>query len=159
MGRGKFSEWLTKEGLLKLEAWARDGLTDEQIAHNMGIVRQTLSEWRGRFPDIDDALKRSKEIADIQVENKLFKRAIGYTCIETTEEPVLDKATGETKLVVTKRVTKEVPPDVTAQIFWLKNRKPKEWRDKRDLEHSGEVKNPFAGLSTEQLIKLAGDEK
>lgn len=78
MAYGKYEQWLTKEGLLKLEGWARDGLTDEQIAKNMGISRSTLNDWKKKYPDISDTLKRAKEIVDIQVENALLKRALGY---------------------------------------------------------------------------------
>lgn len=152
--KGKYAEWLTPEGLIKIEGWARDGLTDEQIAQNIGISRQTLYDWIKRFPDISDTLKRGKEVIDRQVENALLKRALGYRYDEVTKEMV-DDGTG--RLVVTKVVTKEVQPDTTAQIFWLKNRKPTEWRDKQQLEHSGEMtvnNNPLANLSTEELRKL-----
>lgn len=155
----KYEQWLTEEGLLQLEAWARNGLTDEQIAANIGISRSTLNEWKNRFSDISDTLKRGKEIVDIQVENALLKRALGYTYKETTREAQFNPQTEKYEMVVTKEVTKEVVPDTTAQIFWLKNRKPEEWRDKKDVEHSGSVNNPFAALSTEQLLKLAGDDE
>lgn len=159
MAKGKYEQWLTEEGLLQLEAWARNGLTDEQIAANIGISRSTLNEWKNRFSDILDTLKRGKEIVDIQVENALLKRALGYTYKETTREAQFNPQTEQYEMVVTKEVTKEVVPDTTAQIFWLKNRKPEEWRDKKDVEHSGSVNNPFAALSTEQLLKLAGDDE
>lgn len=133
MARGKFEQWLTKEGLLKLEGWARDGLTDEQISQNMGIARATLYDWKKKYSDISDTLKRGKEIVDIQVENALYKRAIGYSYTETTSELIKDPETGEVELGVTKVVTKQLAPDTTAQIFWLKNRKPNEWRDKKDV--------------------------
>ena len=90
MAKGKFHDWLTSEGLLKLEAWARNGLTDEQIAHNMGIRRSTLYEWKKRFPVISDTLKKGKEVVDIQVENALLKRALGYTFTEVTKERVTE---------------------------------------------------------------------
>ena len=61
----------TEEGLLQLEAWARNGLTDEQIAANIGISRSTLNEWKKKYSDISDTLKRGKEIVDIQVENAI----------------------------------------------------------------------------------------
>lgn len=149
-GPGKYHEWLTKEGLLKLEGWARDGLTDEQIAHNIGIVPSTLYEWKKKYSEISEALKRGKEVIDRQVENALLKRALGYEYEEVTKERVVKKdAKGDImtdlhgfpihEMVETKRVKKEVTPDTTAQIFWLKNRKPHEWRDKRDIEHSGSV--------------------
>lgn len=125
----KYEHWITNEGLLKIEGWARDGLTDEQIAHNIGISRSTLNEWKNKFPDISDTLKRGKEVVDRLVENALLKRALGYSYTEVTKESG----------VITKEVTKEVHPDVTAQIFWLKNRKPDEWRDKQNIEHSGET--------------------
>ena len=161
MAKGKYEQWLNEEGLLQLEAWARNGLTDEQIAANMGITRSTLNEWKKKYSDISDTLKRGKDIVDIQVENALLKRALGYTYIETTQERVddYDPHTGlktGSHMEVTKTVTKEVQPDTTAQIFWLKNRKPDTWRDKRDVGIEGTLNttNPFADLSTEDLKKL-----
>lgn len=134
MAKGKFSEWLTPEGLLIIEGWARDGLVDEQIAKNIGISRSTLSVWKTKYPDISDALKKGKEVVDREVENALLKRALGYRYTETTKEAVKDPQTGEVKMTVTKEVTKQVSPDTTAQIFWLKNRKPDKWRDKQEYE-------------------------
>ncbi len=161
MAKGKYEKWLEPDGLLLLEAWARDGLTDEQIAHNMGITRETLRVWKNKFSVISATLKRGKDVVDIEVENALLKKALGYTYTETTKERGLNPETGKVELITTKVVTKEVVPDTTAQIFWLKNRRPDLWRDKQSMELSGEVKNnPFAGLTTEQLIKLAdaGDD-
>lgn len=137
--RGKYEDWLTEDGLLKVQGWARDGLSNEQIAHNIGINKDTLYEWQKRFSDFSDALKKGKEVVDREVENALLKRAMGYEYDEVTQEPVTDKDTGITEMRVTKRVTKQIVPDVTAQIFWLKNRKPDEFRDKRDVELSGHV--------------------
>ena len=147
MAKGKYHKWLEPDGLLKLQGWARDGLTDEQIASNMGIVPSTLYKWENQFSEISETLKHGKEVVDTQVENALLKRALGYQYDEVTTKY------GEE----TKRVTKEVSPDTTAQIFWLKNRKPKQWREKRELEVSGEVNNPFSGLTTEELKKLVDD--
>lgn len=124
MVKAKYQEWLTKEGLIKLQGWARDGLSDEQIAANMGIGIRTLYEWKQRYPQIMQALKEGKDIVDRQVENALLKSALGYTYDEVTKERRDDM------LVVTKVVHKEVQPNTTAQIFWLKNRKRLEWRDR-----------------------------
>ena len=157
MAKGKYAEWLTDEGLIKIEGWARDGLTDEQIATNIGISRKTLYEWMKKYSNICNTLKRGKEVVDRQVENALLKRALSYEYEETTSERFKDPVTGEETMVETKRVTKQVAPDTTAQIFWLKNRKPAEWRDKQDIEMSGQVNNPYAGLSTEDLKKLVRD--
>lgn len=151
VAKGKYEEWLTEDGLLKLEGWAHDGLTDEQIAEKIGIRRPTLYDWKKKYSDISDALKRGKEVVDRQVENALLKRALGYEFKEITQELTEDG------MRVTKVITKQQAPDTTAQIFWLKNRKPEEWRDKKETEVSGNmtVSNPFANLSEEELRKLA----
>lgn len=137
--RGKYEDWLDEDSLLKVQGWARDGLSNDQIAHNIGITAKTLCEWQNRFSEFRDAIKKGKEVVDREVENALLKRALGYEYDEVTQEPVTDKDTGVTEMRVTKRVTKQIVPDVTAQIFWLKNRKPDEFRDKRDVELSGHV--------------------
>lgn len=166
MAKGKYQEWLTEEGLLQLESWARDGLTDEQIASNIGITRKTLAEWKTKYSDICDTLKRGKAVVDIQVENALLKRALGYSYDEVTRERVLDydPSTGQvvgSHMEITKTVKKEVQGDTTAQIFWLKNRRPEQWRDKRDVSVEGEIStnNPFKGLSTDELRKLIESEE
>lgn len=139
MGRkGRYEEWLTKDNLLRIEGWARDGLTKEQIAHNIGIHIGTLCEWQKRFPEFHEALKRGSEPVDILVENALLKRALGYEYEETTTEiiqtPYTDKngnqQTKEQKHI--RKVVKTVMPDTTAQIFWLKNRRPDKWRDRQE---------------------------
>lgn len=151
MAKGKYQTWITPEGLLKIEGWAKDGLTDEQIAGNMGITAKTLYEWKKRYGEICEALKKGKEIVDRQVENALLKRALGYTYTE--------KMTEKSDIGVKVRITeKEVAPDTTAQIFWLKNRKPEVWRDKKDVTMEGEVLSPFQDLTTEELKKLIQDE-
>ena len=124
MAKGKYEYWLTPEGLIKLEGWARDGLTDEQIAKNMKISPATLYNWKKDHLEILESLKKGKEVVDYEVENALLKRALGYEYVE-----VKTKTEGGVVTEVTE-TTKQVVPDVTAQIFWLKNRKPDAWRDK-----------------------------
>lgn len=143
MANGKYGYWLTDDGLLLLTAWARDGLTDEQLAAKCGITASTLYDWKKRFPEISEALKRGKEPVDVEVENALLKRALGYEYDEITRERAFDPETGEARMVETKRVTKHVPPDTTAQIFWLKNRRPDLWRDKTELAHEIEGLESF----------------
>ena len=136
MAKGKYAKWLEPENLILLEGWARDGLTDEQIAYNIGISRKTLAEWKKKYSDISDTLKKGKEIVDIQVENALLKKALGMK--ETVKKAIKVR---EVKYNDGKRVSEKehieyvdeevfVPPDTTAQIFWLKNRKFDKWRDK-----------------------------
>lgn len=141
MAKGKYEYWLTGDGLLLLAAWARDGLTDEQIAHNMGIATGTLYRYKNEHNEICEALKKGKEIADIEVENSLFKRAIGYLYDEKTYERVWNEKLEKYIKVNTKTVTKQVVPDTTAQIYWLKNRKRKIWQDRPEDGDMGERVN------------------
>ena len=137
---GKFAEWLTPDALLLIEGYARDGLTDPQIANNMGIGYSTLKDWISKYPAIKAAIKKGKAPVDMQVENALLKRALGYTEEETITEveevPYTAKDADGNPVTRTRtkrhvrKVQRVYPPDVTAQIFWLKNRKPKQWRDK-----------------------------
>ncbi len=138
MAKGKYAEWLTEDNLKRVEGWARDGLTDEQIAHNMGIDVATLYRWKNNHCEICNALKRGKEVVDREVENALLKSAQGFEYEEVTEELRWDKSKNDYVMKVVKRVKKIVPPSTVAQIFWLKNRKPTEWRDKREVEANNE---------------------
>ena len=267
MAKGKYERWLEPDGLLRLEGWARDGLTDEQIAHNIGIAPKTLYEWKKRYGEICKALKKGKEVVDIQVENALLKRALGYEYQEEIYERIKD--TGQAKrhrhngvqqltaqqwemckaffedrccycgvggnltkdhlqplsagglmsvsnivpacqscnsskkdhqwrswyerqkfymanranriteyiafasrlqeagpdvqdgeLTLTKRVHKSVVPDVAAQIFWLKNRRPDKWRDKPDPvpTDTGETLSVlYAALESEEDMDTNAD--
>lgn len=130
MANPKYKEWLEPDGLLRIEGWAKDGLTLDQIAHNMGIGVSTLNAWKAKHQEIQDAIKRGNRPADLEVENALFKSACGYDVEEVTEELRFNKKTHSYEMVVTKRVRKHVPPSNTAQIFWLKNRMPDKWRDR-----------------------------
>lgn len=149
-GRRSKYETHVETRLFEIECWARDGMIDDDIAIKLGVAKSTFHSYKNKFPELVESLKKGKEVVDYQVENALLKRALGYRYDEITHE------FGEE----TKRVTKEVTPDTTAQIFWLKNRKPKEWRDKQDIEHTGsmDVNNPFTDLTTNELKKLIKDD-
>lgn len=157
--KGKYERWLTDEGLELITGWARQGLTDEQIAHNCGVTAKTLYEWKKKYSKFCEALKNGKEVADIQVENALYKRAVGYKYQERTVENSEDG----TKIRV---VTKEMAPDVTAQIFWLKNRRPEFWRDKpaekpADTNQGGIVLMPSVDTeeaADDQVVNVGGTE-
>lgn len=134
MAASKFNDWKTEEGLILIEGWARDGLSEREIAHNIGVTQDTFISWKKKCPEITAYLKKGREVADRIVENSLFKRANGFEYSETTEERVLNPKTGKFEMVVTKKVNKVVLPDTTAEIFWLKNRKPDVWRDRREVD-------------------------
>ena len=126
----KINDWLEKDKLILLEGWARDGLTDEQIAKNIGINRTTLYDWKKKEINIADALKKGKEVVDFEVENALLKRALGYEYEEETYE----------NGILTKKVKKQVAPDTGAIAFWLKNRQSKKWRDKVEIADNDAIK-------------------
>ena len=119
-----------KDKLILIQGMARDGLTQQQIANNLGISIDTLIENKKKYSEFNDALKKGKEVIDFEVENALLKRALGYKYDEVTYENGVE----------TKRVTKEVQPDTTAQIFWLKNRQVKKWRDKVEIADNDAIK-------------------
>ena len=125
----KINEWLENDKLILLEGWARGGLTDEQIAKNMGIAPSTLYEWKKKSKEFSESLKKGKEVIDFEVENALLKRALGYEY----EEEIYENG------ILTKKVKKHVAPDTTAQIFWLKNRKPNNWKDKIETDEDKEA--------------------
>lgn len=158
MAKGKYIEWLEPDGLLRIAAWARDGLIEEQIAHNMGITRSTLSEWKNRFPDIGNALKRNKEIVDIEVENALLQKARGITKIVRKPIKVKEviyengKRLKETEHVEYADEEIYIPPDTTAQIFWLKNRRPDLWRDKQTVDLSADKNLLEAVAEVERMV-------
>lgn len=136
--RGKYEEWLTENGLLKIEAWSRDGLTKEQVAHNIGCSLSTLKDWCNKYPPISAALSRGREVADIIVENSLYKTCNGYTVKLTKtyklKKVEFDENTGrkirEEEYLAEGFEEVHIPANEKAQEFWLKNRKPDVWRDK-----------------------------
>ncbi|HFD2043503.1 TPA: transposase [Clostridium perfringens] len=157
MAKSKY-ESIVEPKLVVIEGWARNGLTIEQIAKNLGISKVTFYKYISEHTELSERLKKGKEIVDIEVENALLKRALGYKVDEVTKELIEDEEMGISELKVTKIVTKEVAPDTTAQIFWLKNRKPEEWRDKKDIKHEGNINNPYENLTKEQLLKIASED-
>lgn len=120
-----------------VEGFARDGLSDAQIAQKIGISYQTLYDWEKRFPEFLDAIKKGKAPVDIEVENALLKRALGYDYEEVITE-VEELGEGRQKKHI-RKIKKHMPGETAAQIFWLKNRRPGRWRDK--VESAPEVAN------------------
>lgn len=136
VAKGKYEEWLTAEGLILLEGWARDGLTDKQIAKNMRITEQTLKVWKKKYSSLSESLKKGKAVIDYEVENALLQSAL--------------------------------EGDVTAQIFWLKNRRPNMWRNKvetnqkqqnRLLEAQADAAVAKAKILADSANKLSGNIK
>ena len=112
----------------------RSGLTNEQICKELRIAHKTLLVWANTHEEMGKALKTSRILTDSLVEDSLLKRALGYEYEET--QMIMSKVPGgENKPVRMVKTKKQMAPDVTAQIFWLKNRQPDGWREKpSDLE-------------------------
>lgn len=119
---------------------AEAGALDAEVARQFGIGIRTLYEWKVRHPQLSQALTRAKAVADERVENALFQRATGYT-FEREKLMTISRGEGRGSEVVRVLVEEHVLPDVTACIFWLKNRRPQEWRDMKATEISGPVGN------------------
>jgi transposase-like protein len=143
--RGKYHDWITEQGLTLIEGWAFDGLTDKQIAEDkIGINETTLHRWKKQFPQVMQALKKGKEYPDRQVENALYKRAVGYEYEEQETWIEIDDNGKEKKKV--RKIMKHVPPDVAAIIFYLKNRKPKEWRNNPEQDEGDSSNRPIINI-------------
>lgn len=110
----------------------RLGATDKEIADFFNVCEKTINNWKTDYPEFLQSIKKGKIEADMKVANSLFKRATGY---EHKEDKIFN-ANGEPLIVPT---IKHYPPDPTAIIFWLKNRQPNTWRDKKDFDITGET--------------------
>ena len=145
MCKGKYQQWLTEEGQIRLQGWARDGLSDEQLAQKIGISASTLYDWKTKYPEISEAIRAGKDIPDRKVENALYQSCFDRKI--TIRKPFKVKEVyydGNGK-----RCEKEhleygeedvpIPANEKAQEFWLANRKPEQWSKKEKLEVSGSV--------------------
>lgn len=151
--KGRKSKYHTviKPNLELIEGWLREGISERDIARKLHVAHSTFQEYKRVHPDFSDRLKKGRELADIQVENALFRSAVGYEYEEVKTEyyengkKALQNNDPDAKQ--SKKITKttrRVLGDVTAQIFWLKNRRPDKWRDRKEID---------ANLSTPEDIQ------
>jgi hypothetical protein len=124
------TEWLEEDNLMLLECWARDGYTFQDIANRIGISISTLRMWRVQYPDINNALKKGREIIDYKVENALLKSALGYKTKEVKVTTTIRY--GKTVETIKEVTDKEQAPNVSAIQCWLYNRLPNKWKKNRD---------------------------
>ena len=121
------------------------GATDKELADFFGVVESTINEWKIKQPEFSESMKRGKINADAEIAESLHKRAKGYRYIEKEYKEGL----------LSKEVEKEVAPDTTAAIIWLKNRQPKSWRDKQEVEsHNTNINYDMSQLSAAQLERI-----
>lgn len=126
----KYDE-LVKGRLSTIKAWKAKGLTDKEIADNLGVGESTFDDYKRKNPRLRSSLKTGLSDAVAQVENALFKRAIGFSVDEVETVEVTDE--DGTSIVRTKKSVKTYPPDVASMIFYLKNRVSQDWQDRRQL--------------------------
>ena len=134
----KYDEAVHPKTAIKL---ALTGFTDEQMAAFFEVNTDTIYEWKKKYPKFSEAIKSGKEVADSNIASSLYQRALGQT--KKIQKAIKLKKTinGQGSEERVEMVEEEIyiPPDTTAQIFWLKNRQPKTWREKTETEHSGEL--------------------
>lgn len=155
------AEWLEEDNLMLLECWARDGYTFQDIANRIGIAVSTLRMWRMQYEDIDNALKKGREIIDYKVENALLKSALGY---KTKEVKVTTTIRNGKTIETIKEVTdKEQAPNVSAIQCWLYNRLPQKWKKNRDQlidldDEDTKIQVTVTRASASQSTKAQQDE-
>lgn len=138
--KGKYQEWIEPDGLLIMKGWARDGLTDLEIAKNMGVSMATLTDWKKRFPVILATLKEGRKPVIIDVEDTFYEKKLkGYFIEEEIVE--VTKHPDGSKTEHRKKMKRWIPPDTTALIFYLKCRKPQQYNDKQALSADTEAAN------------------
>lgn len=122
----------TSINLEQVRKLASKGFTDEEMADFFGVVIKTWHNWKKEHPEFFEQLKDWKAAADEKVERSLFERATGYQHPDT--EFFNNKG-----VIISQETVKYYPPDPTAAIFWLKNRRPGDWKDKQEVQHSGQL--------------------
>lgn len=135
------------------------GATDKELAEFFSVSEQTLNKWKKDFPEFLESLKKGKSIADANVASKLYNRAIGYDYEEKHYETKQPKKDVPPELVEAKRIKKHVPADTTAAIFWLKNRQPEKWRDRKEVDANVNLSDELESMTDEQLIAVIRGEK
>jgi hypothetical protein len=126
------------------KACANNGFDDESLADLFSICDKTLNNWKNKHPEFLQSIKRGKDTYDTNnVETSLLKRAEGYSYIEKHTEAIIDSDGKISELKKVKNITKEIPPETTAGIFWLKNRHPGRWRDIKAIELTGKDGGPI----------------
>ena len=144
MAIGKYRQWREQAQLEKIINWAANGCTDEQIAKNMGVSRTTLYNWKNAHIDIFNAIEKGRELSVTAIENAFFQRARGgITVIEEVEEFKGELKEGKpyNGTITRRKIKKTLPPDVTAQVFFLKNKAG--YRSEPEVEVSVETAPRF----------------
>lgn len=166
-GKQKWKEWSENEDNQRvLSAWSRAGMTDEEIARQIGISRSTLIEWKKKYPQISKALSDGKDFADRLVEDSLYKKAMGFYVFEQKAFKVKNieydengKKISEKEELQTAEERHYIEPDIKAIIFWLKNRKPEIWKEKIEENSVDEEGSGVLILTPSQVEEIRKEVK
>lgn len=137
------------------------GATDKELAAFFEVAESTLNKWKKDYPDFSESLKKGKAIADANVASKLYNRAMGAKITVQQAHKLKSilyhengKKKSETETVEVVDLEMEQPPDTTAIIFWLKNRSPEKWRDRKEIAGNIDVNNELEGKTDEELLEI-----
>lgn len=160
--KGKYEKWLQPENLVLVQGWRRDGLSDKQVAANIGINQATLYDWLKKYDKFSEAYKKGTETSLYEVENALFKAACGYDATEAETISTVSPDGLETKQV--RKKLRHIPPNIGAICFILKNRRPDKWRDKQEFtvddKRNGQLAELIEGLKEDDLhTETAGTDE
>ena len=136
----QYVEWINEDGLLLLKGMARDGLTDVEIAKNVGVHVSTMYEWITKFPEIGEAIKKGRKPVIVQVEDTFFEKKLSGYFVDEEIVEVTKHPNGE-KTEHRKKMKRWIPPDTTAMIFYLKCKKGKHYNDRAALSVDNEATN------------------
>lgn len=140
-----YDDWLTEDGLLQIKGWARDGLTDEEIArHRIGIAPQTLAKWKAQFGELRQALKEGRKPVAVKIEDSFLSK-LEWRQVEETEERIWKDSNGKEQKQVVRR-KRWIAPDTACLIFAIKNHIPQRYSDHPMMDTSAEELNDRKAL-------------
>ena len=151
--KGKYEKWLKEDSLEQLANWAAKGCTYAEMSNNMGINERTLYDWVDRFPQISQAIEKGRQMSVVAIENAFFRRALGGEVVEETIEEfkgTFKNGKPENGTGTKRTVKKKLPSDVTAMVFYLKNRAG--YRSEPPQETSSEML-----AKVDELLDALGD--
>lgn len=159
MAKGKYHDWLTTDGLLKLKSYARDGLNDKEIAAKIGITQETFYQWIKRFSEFSESIKKGREPINTIVEDTFFNEKLqSRTIKEKTVEKTIHRdadgnITGSSEHI--KETERFIPADTTAMLFYMKCRMPEKYNDKLNVtvedNRNGQLADLIEGLKEDDI--------
>ena len=126
---GGYDVWTSGKGLERICQWAQLGLTDEEIASNIGVTVATYRKWQKKFPDFAETVRNATSSPELELEKSMFDLATGKSYVEEIKS-VIDPNTG--KILRIEKTKRQLPPNPALQMFLAKSRMPQRYRDNRN---------------------------